>query len=280
MRQFDRYVAIDWSAAATPTTGANSIWAADRSRGRPAELLNLATRADAARYLDDVLAHAEHQRTLVGIDASFGYPTATSAHFGLEGVPWRAMWAAIAELSTDDDRNRNNRFEVAARLNDMSPSGEGPFWGCPDDRHVPSLRRTKPATSDLPEFRLVEQRVRSRGSYPKSGWQLLGAGSVGGQTLTLVPILERLLDRVAIWPFTTGLQLPGTGADVVIAEIWPSWFIDDIPAGMIPDAAQVAATASALHDADVGGELADWFAPRVDDPESVCREEGWILGIR
>lgn len=278
MTLFDRYVAIDWSAAAIPKQGADSIWVADLIDGGQTGLANHRTRLDAAAWLDD-LADGAQQRVLVGVDAGLGYPQGAAAHFGLEGVPWRSLWAAIAERSSDDDRNRNNRFDVAASLNSLGTGGPGPFWGSVDDSREPILRRTKPTSFDVPEFRIVEQRARDLGRFPKSVWQLLGAGSVGSQTLTFLPILVRLLDRVAVWPFTTGLRAPEAVAGVVIVEIWPSWFVDRGPPGIIPDAAQVAGTVAALSAADAAGDLAAWFAPRVDDERPIIDEEGWMLGV-
>lgn len=279
MALFDRYVAVDWSAAATPTTGANSIWVADLMPGRAPKLTNHATRALAAGWLGQVVGDAVEQRVLVGIDASFGYPQGSSMLFGLGGVPWRAMWHAVAGALSDDDRNLNNRFDVAAALNRSAGGNGGPFWGCPHDRFEPALHRTKPPMFEVPEFRLVEQRLRHMGRYPKSGWQLLGAGSVGSQTLTLLPYLHRLLDRIEVWPFTTGLQTPSGAPGVVIAEVWPSWFVDRIPPGAVADAVQVEATTAALRDADANGVLESWFCPSVDETATITEEEGWILGV-
>ena len=141
------------------------------------------------------------------------------------------------------------------------------------------LCRKKPAVFPVPEYRLVEARLRAASASPKSVWQLLGAGSVGGQTLTLLPVLRRLLGRTEVWPFTTGLQVPCSATRIVVAEVWPSWFVREIPPAMVRDAAQVAGTATSLAAADAAGGLASWFAPSVDDAEPVVREEGWILGV-
>jgi hypothetical protein len=107
---------------------------------------------------------------------------------------------------------------------------------------------------------------------------LLGAGSVGGQTLTAIPILYALLDTIDVWPFTTGLQNP-SGSRAVVAEVWPSLFVTEIPLGTVPDAAQVVATVQALHAAALSSALADWFTPDVPDVDGVVSEEGWILGV-
>lgn len=276
--RFDRYVAVDWSASATPKTGADSIWIADQARDGEPTLTNPSTRRAAADALAAIVDAADSERILVGVDAALGYPVGTAQVFGVEGDPWRSTWRAVAELVTDHDGNGNNRFDAAAELNRRAGPGEGPFWGCPNDDHAPTLRRTKPARFPVDEFRSVERSLRSVGRYPKSAWQLLGVGSVGSQTLTLLPVLYDLLDQVAVWPFTTGLD-DDPAARVVIAEIWPSMFVESIPAGMVADAAQVAGTADAMLAADIDGVLTSWLRPEVADADAVCCEEGWILGV-
>ena len=68
---------------------------------------------------------------LVGFDFPLGYPAGFAARLGLSGPPWRAVWDEIAGLITDDERNRNNRFDVADALNRRVSGGGFPFWGCP-----------------------------------------------------------------------------------------------------------------------------------------------------
>lgn len=111
----------------------------------------------------------------------------------------------------------------------------------------------------------------------------MGVGSVGSQTLTLLPILERLVSGggVDVWPFTTGLRAPQVSpGTAVVAETWPTAFDVSSPVHWIRDAAQVHDVASALRSADVGGSLPQWFEP--GDVERSGRrdiesEEGWAL---
>ena len=65
-------------------------------------------------------------------------------------------------------------------------------------------------------------------------------GSVGSQTLTVLPVLHRLLAAVPVdvWPFTTGLRRPATGRSIV-AESWPAAFDLDLTRRSVRDAAQV-----------------------------------------
>ena len=279
MNSFDRYVAVDWSAAATPVSGANSIWIAVADRGEEVTCSNPTTRRRAFEQLQSLSNGSE--RTLIVVDASFGYPRGATAAFGLTGAtPWRAWWETISAALTDDVSNRNNRFEVAADLN-RRVGGPGPFWGCPAAAASGALTPTKPERFVVPEFRLVEERLRAGGRRPASVWQLLGAGSVGGQTLTLAPILLELLRAGAeVWPFTTGLQAPAVSpGTVVLAETWPTAFDLPFPIGVVRDAAQVEGVVRRLRSADEDGVLRSWFAPEIEpDWRAVIEaEEGWVL---
>ena len=132
--------------------------------------------------------------TLIGVDFSLGYPAGTAAALGVRGAPWSAMWAMLAEQIVDDERNRNNRFAVAAELNEQLTGSAAPFWGCPPScgRNVPDQHEAAVRGDSLGEFRSVEAALRSRGHRPFSSWQLLGAGAVGSQSLLGIPMLDRM----------------------------------------------------------------------------------------
>jgi hypothetical protein len=313
---FDLIVAVDWSAASSPVTGANSIWIATSD----GELHNPPTRADAAQLIDHLLdpprirgfpstrgspsappvrtpsdarQHAG-RRVLIGVDVPFGYPAGTARLLRLD-VPgdsgardapaWGAMWSFLERTVDDDDRNRNDRFEVAAALNRRSGLDAGPFWGRPEHLHVDGLLPTKAPFTTVPEWRACEQELRRRGRRPSSVWQTAYAGSVGGQALTAIPVLERLRRRhahVEVWPFTTGFVDPATlPADaVVLAEVWPSAFAVDRDRHRVKDAAQVIHVVDELANADRRAELSPWFgAPGLTEAvvDAALREEGWIL---
>ena len=288
---FDRHVVVDWSARNVPATGADSIWVGQAANG-DVTCTNPATRLAAMSALVESLGATPGARVLLGFDASLGYPVGSAALLGLLPATWESVWELLADLATDDERNRNNRFEVAAGLNRRMGCGEGPFWGCPATKRSRHLSSTKPADWPVEEYRTVERRLRQQGRRPFSAWQLLGAGSVGSQTLTLLPLLVQLRDqlgeRIDIWPFTTGLAAPPTRpGQIVVVEVWPTMFPIDtdrqsaqIAKVRVKDAAQVCATADALRTADLGGRLEHWFAPDIPESalESVVGEEGWVLG--
>jgi len=285
---FDRIVVVDWSAHSTPKVGADSIWLAVDDR-RSLVVENPATRADASHRLTSIAEAAVDSTTLIGVDFSLGYPIGTARALGCTGRPWHAVWTLLADSIVDDERNRNNRFEVAAASNASIGDGPGPFWGCPPSRRVEHcLSSTKPerTAGHPPEWRHVESVLRRNGRRPFSSWQLLGAGAVGSQSLLGIPVLERLRRRfprrVDVWPFTTGLGLPPLRpGQVVVAEIWPTLVTGNDTTGPVSDARQVADVAAWLRGLDRRGELRGLFEPNVAAARrsAVIDEEGWVLGV-
>jgi hypothetical protein len=293
---FDRIAMVDWSASATPSTGTDSIWIAVLDVAKTGDgaltLTNPSTRHAA---LEAMAALAEPgRRTLLGVDFSLGYPTGTAAACGLTGVAWDAMWGHLGAVIVDDERNHNNRFAVASGLNAKMGIGAGPFWGCPPSKASDTLTSTKPDREESwpDEWRVIESRLRRAGRRPFSAWQLLGAGAVGGQSLVGIAALDRLRRnlgrRMAIWPFTTGLQMDlhadqaeGVVAEVVVAEVWPSLWDVMVPDGVVKDAAQVEFAARHLAALDESGELEGLFRPELDAEIAamVTEEEGWLLGM-
>lgn len=286
---FERIVVVDWSANSTPKTGRDSIWIADLSTAAgDIATANIPTRAAAVDLLVELSSTSG--RCLLGVDFSLGFPVGTAAAVGLAGTPWTAMWDLLASSVVDDDRNANNRFEVAAELNERISPGAGPFWGCHPSMASNRLTSRKVPCDPLPEWRTIEAELRRRGKRPFSAWQLLGAGAVGSQSLVGIAAMSRLVDRVVeagrsvdVWPFTCGLRVPD--AEVVLVEVWPSLVDDSVRFGdvsadvweaSVRDERQVVAMAHHLATID----LAAAFMPQVppDDLLDVVGEEGWVLG--
>ena len=292
---FDAYVIVDWSAAAVPRTGRDSIWATALTRGRPTWLENPPTRASAEVAIREQLDQLVERglRVLVGFDFPYGYPAGFAAAAGRGGpAPWRDTWDEISALVVDDARNRNERFRAASELN-ARRGDPGPFWGCPPRHVTPHLRATgcgfpwQPRRgAPLGRLRLTESRIRG----VQETWKLYGAGSVGSQALVGIPVVSRLrfasglADRSRVWPFETEFTASPLqdGVLALHAEIWPGVVRDPIVPHDVRDAAQVLSLAQHLSALDAAGRLGAWF----DQPSGVAREElercvaeeGWILG--
>ncbi len=266
--RFDSYLMVDWSSAATPKTGADSIWIAHLENGR-LRMHNPATRCAAMEIVETVL-RAAPGRVLAGFDFAFGYPEGAAQ--ALAGGGWQDLWALIERSVSDDDNNRNNRFEAAAKLN-RACAGDGPFWGNGTKTGYPGLSRTRPdgyGTLMPPRQRYAESRTKRA----QEVWKLSGAGSVGGQALTGIAALQRLRKRlkVSIWPF----EAFDTGH--VLCEIYPSMLPPD-PAEPVKDAGQVRRMVQSIARIDADGRIGDLLdAPR-SMPVQVAREEACMLGL-
>lgn len=290
MGVFDRYIAVDWSAANSPVTGKDSIWIGEAVRTVSGIELrssqNPRTRTAAMTVIEDMLLHAlsRNERVMLGFDFVFGYPTGAAE--ALSRAPgWRSLWRCLADLVTDDRDNRSNRFEVAARLNlELAEAGHH-YWGHPHGREYVGLAATKPVGSyaDIAELRIVED--WSKGPQPV--WKLTGAGSVGSQSMLGIARLERLrtdprfFDHLSIWPFETGFELD-LSRPITVVEIYPS-LIGPAP-GVVPkDRAQVEAAAARFAELDAADMLTDVLAAppglTEDQRRAILTEEGWIAGI-
>jgi hypothetical protein len=311
---FDEWIVVDWSASSRPSTGADSVWVAHGVAGKRAvDTVNPSTRTGALDHVGALVAGARDRgRTvLVGWDFSFGYPASFarwSAGPTAPGArPWRRTWQRLTEMGRDGADNENNRFAVADSIN--RHSGIRFFWGRPQHPRFEQLSALPPrdhvpdglAPNPCGRLRITEAHA---GRGIRSGWQLYGAGSVGGQVLTGLPRLEGLLeslgDAVAVWPFETGFgpcPLDGPDPDravrdgrrlrptVLLAEMWPPAFTRGRTLDGFRDQAQVRATVEAVAGLDAASWAA-WLSPGPVGPlgpgarRRVLDEEGWILGVR
>lgn len=276
---FDRIVMVDWSAAAVPTTGRDSIWIGEAARAP----INVPTRAAAMAWLRDAARDAigTGRKLLIGFDFAFGYPVGTAARFG---GGWQGVWSWLADRAADADSNANDRFEVAADFNGRFSEVEGPLWGLPPRRAVDGVGPRKPAAlpPGIPARRVVERLVPSASPV----WKLAYTGAVGSQTLLGIARLERwrrdpaFADTLAVWPFETEfadvLERP-----VTLAEIYPSLFPVEQRADEVRDAAQVRTLAEGFAQLDAADALRPHLAGP-SDPEArrlALAEEGWIMGV-
>jgi len=284
----DRVVTVDWSAAATPREGVDSIWVCVLEHGTTT-LSNPRTRREAEGQLAALCA--QPGRTLIAADVALAYPAGTARAAGLCTTSGAAAWLAICEhlecALRDDTGNRNNRWEVAAGLNERFGSHQ--FWGAPPAHCGHWLQPRQPVQSPLPRFRVSETALRTAGLHPSSPWQLLGVGSVGSQALTFIPVVHRLRrdmpGRVQVWPMETGLvNDPWKGARhrTVITETWttlaPATDVESVD-HPVRDARQVAALARfLLGELHAGTPL---FRPAAAvRHRATVAEEGWVLGVR
>lgn len=292
---FDTVIAIDWSARSAPSPikpswDAIYLCVSCFAEGAARHPEYHRTRASVMERLRDILDGELEagRRTLVGFDFSFGYPMGFAK--ALTGkASGLAVWDWLAERLEDDAQNANNRFEIAAQINNMFP-GIGPFWGAPPSASYAGLPHKGILRSG---HRMTELRETERVSKTaQSSWKLFTTGSVGSQTLLglmhLAGLRKLLGQRCQVFPQETGRDLPD--APVVLCEIYPSYYKVDYAVPLeikypdalyhILDARQVRETcdrfASLMQNVQFGRYLFELPDVRL----STLNEEGWIMGVQ
>jgi hypothetical protein len=296
-RLFSAYVIVDWSAAAKPSTGTDSVWIGVVKRDvrfrLTFEAFNPPTRAEAEKKLASLLEDFKKrsERALVGFDFPLGFPRGFAPALHLAAEPaWRAVWDQLDKMVKDKADNTNNRFGVGSEINRRMTGGPFPFWGCPPRDTLTTLqpkRVREHGPGDLPEFRHAELAAKSTASI----WKLYYNGSVGGQAILGIPAVRRLKlargEALKAWPFETGFKALSEadldGVEVVVAEVSPLLFKIQPAAGEVKNLAQVRVMAEHFAKLDEAGKLGAAFAPGKTAPADVVldaeREEGWILGV-
>lgn len=177
-------IAIDWSGALAGA--ATRIWMGSARDG-----VLQALHAPGSRSVVQSLLLARRSVSapvLVGLDFAFGLPSWYCAERGWRDV--NEVWAAAAA-------------EGEAWLRDCRP----PFWGRPGTRRPHDVARGLRATERI-----------TRGTAPKSVFQVGGAGSVGTGSIRGMPMLAALRAAGwAVWPFDAA-------STHTLVEIWPRLF--------------------------------------------------------
>lgn len=295
MQDFDYFVVIDWSARNKPSPkrpSRDAIWLAEAPKKGRMRTQYFRTRLQCVEYLTRRLVKwcRAGARVLVGWDFSFGFPHGLARALRLKGkLPWKSVWKHIAALVEDDAQNRNNRFEVGARLNEEIKAPSGPFWGVPVGQSGIFLGSKKDFDYPVPTRRgmLSERRsVERLFGRMQPAWKLAYTGSVGSQTLLGIPYVyqlrfkhEKLKHFSSVWPFE---RVGERGSAIVHAEVYPSLLA--LPGkDEIPDREQVRSYAKWLRERQENLQLVHLLEePWGDDPieqERVREHEGWVLGV-
>ncbi len=164
-----RVIAVDWSGA---KSGARSrIWLAEVRDGT---LMRLESGRDRRELVTHLINDAKKDPDLVvGLDFAFSFPGWFAAERGARSV--EDVWDLAAEQGEE-------------WLRDCPP----PFWGRPK----------KPKPDLNAHFRVTDDAARAKGSFPKSVFQIGGAGAVGTGSIRGMPHLATLRAAgFSIWPF-------------------------------------------------------------------------------
>lgn len=257
--RFDRYVGIDYSGAATPTsslTGLRVFMADGATPPSEVEPRSTPKKRWTRRALADWLVArlSGSERLLVGIDHAFSFPL---RYFDEYGLPYD--WSAFL-----DDFQRHWPTDEEHVYVDFVREG---VCGSGAARSGDSRWR-----------RLAEMCVRG----PKSVFHFDVPGSVAKSTHAGLPWLRHLRravgDRVCFWPFD-GWDVPAGRSAIV--EVYPSLWSREFPcAGRTADQHDAWAVATCLRRADRDGSLGRLLEPSLTAGERrTAAVEGWILGV-
>lgn len=308
MAIFDSYIVIDWSAAATPKIGADSIWLGIKTPSQPLTLYNPATRHQAMAIIKSHAqqAIATNTRLLIAIDIGLSYPIGFDRlmppEYSKNSPPWRILWDYFADNITDDEHNHNNRHDVLNNLNKIiaEHTGQGIFWGNNNKHHYTHFPNKKIRRDDIAEYRFCETQCKKQGkSRPQSQFQCSGIGAVGGQSalgLYHLAQLQRdpeITDHIAIYPYENITHLGGARQkNITLSETYLSLFHNNNfhanSTHDIKDARQCEDFLTHITALDQqGGLLPMMLAPlhfdtlHVAPPaqHQILHHEGWILGL-
>jgi hypothetical protein len=196
VRQFKRYVAIDWSGA---KGGRHKGIAIAVARGEaPPRLVrpgHIWSREEVLRWL---IREAAKEPTLFGFDFSFAPPILERGEYlpGETDVPKtaREFWAYVDSRSFDEDLGAASFLEIAHRPHF--------YFGIADG-----------VKADFMHFRQCDARLNAQGGRKTaSAFDAIGAAQVAKASFSGMRFLHQLDGKVAIWPMD---PLPRHGSAVV-----------------------------------------------------------------
>ncbi|MFP4314165.1 MAG: hypothetical protein ACLFR0_07545 [Alphaproteobacteria bacterium] len=210
MKNFERFIGIDWSGAKTPIH-TKTVAVAECAKGvEPPNLIAPITpkgwsRADVSKWIKNLTLSSK--RILIGIDANFGYAQEIAqAQFG-NNVSYLDVWREVEKTCAATP----NYF--AQGFWETWPQY---FWS----------EGKKPAHITLPR-RMVENACGQAGlGWPESPFKLIGPKQVGKGGLAVMrmayDLKKELGDKICIWPFEHEIA---DSAQIVISEIYPRQFL-------------------------------------------------------
>jgi len=203
MKNFDTFIGIDWSGAKSPIhTKSIAVAKCTRGNNAPDLLRNKWSRKKIFEYIQ-----ALKGRTLIGIDANFGYAQEIGIKQLGNRYNYNDLWCAVEKKSAQED----NFF--ASGFWEAYPEY---FWT--HGKMPPNMQFPKRQTETL---------CAAQGyGNPESPFKLIGAKQVGKGGLSAMRMayaLKREMgDQVCIWPFEHSIA---NTAKTVITEIFPRQFL-------------------------------------------------------
>lgn len=207
MKNFDQFVGVDWSGSKAINTKSIAVAMCDQGAGAPILLPALRSRKSVAEFVLE-LAQGD-KRTLIGIDANFGYyHKIGQRHFGADYNAFD-QWRVIDEHARDDEN-----FYAGGFFN--HPKFSADFW----------QEGTKPDWFDGGALRreTETQCIVDGYGHPESPFKICYTKQVGKGGMAAMRVAhylkQELGDDIAIWPFERS-----DDAKIVMTEIYPRQFL-------------------------------------------------------
>ena len=203
VRDFEYFVAIDWSGAQGARHKAIAVAVAHADGGPP--VLVERDKGWSREEVLDILLEQLPDNSLVGLDLGIALPFADEgAYFpGWEDSPRdaKALWALVERTcATDDNFSATSFVDHPELCKYFRRHGgrEGAKFGGGRGR-----------------FRVTEREQAAIGCKPYSNFNLVGAAQVGKSSLTGMRVLHALEGKLPVWPID---PLPFSGS--VVVEIY------------------------------------------------------------
>jgi len=210
MNNFDQFIGIDWSGSKAVNTKSIAVAFAKQGTEAPKLLSHLRSRTAVSEFIDGLIDTGT--RTLIGIDANFGYAYHVGEqHFG-------ANYIAPDQWKSVDEYSRNNQNFYA----------EG-FWSNSKFNNFFWLEGKKPPWFDAEKLRrdTEVQCIKDGYGHPESPFKLCYAKQVGKGGLAAQRMAHNLKqkwqNKIAVWPFENDVDY--NDANVVMTEIYPRQFL-------------------------------------------------------
>lgn len=194
MRDFDHFLALDWSGARGERHRGIALAFATREGEAPTLVRPPAdgwSREEVLALLRDELP----PNTLVGVDLGISLPYQDAGAFfpGWERTPRsaRKLWALIDEICAGDPHLGAHSFLADIEAARYFRHGKD---------HVGDRFLDPQAITREGRFRVAEIAQRAQGCRPVSNFNLVGAAQVGKSSLTGMRMLHQLRGHLPVWP--------------------------------------------------------------------------------
>lgn len=207
MKNFDQFIGVDWSGSKALNTPSIAVASCMRGGDAPKLHESLRSRRAVAEFIDDIAS--KNKRTLIGIDANFGYNHKVGQqHFGSDYTAFD-QWRIIDEHAKEDDNfYAGGFFNHPKFTEDFWQTGKTPDWF-----DANKLRR---ATET--------QCIADGYGHPESPFKICYTKQVGKGGMAAMRVAhylkQKLGDKITIWPFEDN-----DGAIVTLTEIYPRQFL-------------------------------------------------------